>query len=366
MPGVRRLATCLMPAAVFQGVIVGGGYGTGREVVEYVSRHGPWGGLAACAVIALGFALVLATSFALAQALRLADYRHFLRTLLGPGWVIYECLFLVLLVIVLAICGAAAGTALEDGFGLPLAGGASLVFAAVVVLNYCGRTLVERSLLVWTVLTMTGLVALLAALAREDFAALGTVFAAAAPPAAGAWLSGAKFAIYNSALIPVLIYCAAELPDRRTALAAGLVAGVFGMLPALALHLAFMLRYPAIVAEPLPTLRLLGEFGLERWVSPYFVLLFGTVVLTAVGVLHGLNERVDGWLADHGRPPAPRAVHAALAGGLLLLSLAAARFGIVALVAQGYGALAWGFFVVFTLPLLVRGTRLLFERGSSS
>jgi len=219
-----------------------------------------------------------------------------------------------------------------------------------VVLSYCGRTLVERSLLVWTVLTMTGLVALLAALAREDFAALGTVFAAAAPPAAGAWLSGAKFAIYNSALIPVLIYCAAELPDRRTALAAGLVAGVFGMLPALALHLAFMLRYPAIVAEPLPTLRLLGEFGLERWVSPYFVLLFGTVVLTAVGVLHGLNERVDGWLA----------------GGLLLLSLAAARFGIVALVAQGYGALAWGFFVVFTLPLLVRGTRLLFERGSSS
>jgi uncharacterized membrane protein YkvI len=48
-----------MPAAVFQTVIIGGGYGTGREVVEYVTKHGAWGGFIATAIIAIIFAAVL-------------------------------------------------------------------------------------------------------------------------------------------------------------------------------------------------------------------------------------------------------------------------------------------------------------------
>lgn len=35
----------LVPAGVFQSLMIGGGYGTGREVVEYFSRFGFLGGL---------------------------------------------------------------------------------------------------------------------------------------------------------------------------------------------------------------------------------------------------------------------------------------------------------------------------------
>ena len=35
----------VMPGLVFQGVLIGGGYGTGREIVEYFMR---WGDSSGC------------------------------------------------------------------------------------------------------------------------------------------------------------------------------------------------------------------------------------------------------------------------------------------------------------------------------
>ena len=90
-----------MPAAVFQTVIIGGGYGTGREIVEYVTKHGALGGFIATSIIAIIFAAVLSTSFIFAQKFKAYNYRSFLRALLGPFWIIYDILFLLLLVLVL-------------------------------------------------------------------------------------------------------------------------------------------------------------------------------------------------------------------------------------------------------------------------
>ena len=42
-----------VPGLVFQGVLIGGGYGTGRELVEYFMKYGPLGGI-------LGMFLVMA------------------------------------------------------------------------------------------------------------------------------------------------------------------------------------------------------------------------------------------------------------------------------------------------------------------
>ena len=37
--------TYLMPGFIFQSIVVGGGYGTGRELVEFFMIEGPLGGL---------------------------------------------------------------------------------------------------------------------------------------------------------------------------------------------------------------------------------------------------------------------------------------------------------------------------------
>ena len=41
----RFLRVYVVPGAVFQSVMVGGGYGTGREIVEYFTTFGSLGGL---------------------------------------------------------------------------------------------------------------------------------------------------------------------------------------------------------------------------------------------------------------------------------------------------------------------------------
>jgi len=358
------IARYFVPAAVFQGVIVGGGYGTGREVVEFVSRHGPGGGVIACAVIAAGFAAVLAVSFMLAVSYRVRDYRHFLKLLLGPAWVFYEALFIALLVIVLAVVGSAAGEALADGFGLPYAPAVGVILGAVLVCNYFGRRLVERALGTWTLLLMAGLAAFVVAVLSSP---AHTVVVAAAPalPVLDAARSGLQFAVYNSALIPVLVYCVAHLERRRDALLAGIVAGFGGALPALLLHLCFMSHTPAVLAEPIPTWWLLEAIGAQAFLPLYFVLLAGTIVLTAVGVLQGVNERLDGWREDRGAAPLSRRTHALVAASLVLVSLLLARVGIIDLVARGYGLLAWGFLAVFTVPLLTRGILLVHRQGVS-
>jgi uncharacterized membrane protein YkvI len=352
---VNKLHAIVVPAAVFQSVIVGGAYGTGREVVEFISSYGALGGLLAIAVAGLCFGLVLAASFEFARVFAAWDYRHFLRALLGPAWITYELMFGALLIIILAVTGAAAGNVLADALGVPSAVGVAVLFVLVVSLNFFGRRIVERTLSVGALVLLTGLLAYGIAIFIHEETELWSGFSADSV-GAGWWLSGIKFAVYNSALVPVLLYSARNLPDRASTLWAGALAALFGVLPAALFHLTFIAGGPELIHQPLPTYWMIERF-IPAAAPLYVIILFATIVQTGVGVLQGLNERLDGWYREkHARTLSPT-FHAVVAGCVLLCSLLLSHLGLVALVARGYGGLAWGFFFVFTLPLLTAGLR---------
>lgn len=350
----RRVAVWLVPAGVFQSVIVGGAYGTGREVAEYMTQYGALGGLLAIALVMLGLTAVLAACFEFARVFRVYDYRSFVRELLGAWWPAYEVCFVLLLVIVLAVTGSAAGLTLQNTFGLEARTGTAAVLVAVVACNFFGRRLVEASLTAGAIALSSGLLAygaLVATRAGDDI--LHTLAAAEIEP--GWWVSGFKFTLYNSALVPVLLYATTAVRTRREAIGTAAVAAFAGVLPALVLHLSFLARYPSIVKEALPAYAMIAEFGTRAFLWVYVGLLFVTIVQTGVGVLQGLNERLDAWSAERRARPLPKWAHAAIAGLAFALSVALARAGIVALIARGYGTLAWCFLVVFTLPALTLG-----------
>ena len=73
----------VVPAGVFQSLMIGGGYGTGREVVEYFSRYGFVGGLLGLVLVTACFAVLLAVSYEFARLYHVYDYRRFCRELLG-------------------------------------------------------------------------------------------------------------------------------------------------------------------------------------------------------------------------------------------------------------------------------------------
>jgi uncharacterized membrane protein YkvI len=350
----HRAAVLLVPAGVFQSVIVGGAYGTGREVAEYVSAYGALGGLFAIAAVAAGFALLLGLCFEFARVFRVYDYRSFLRELLGPYWLGYEICFLLLLVVVLAVTGAAAGTVLANTFGIEPVTGTLGMLVAVVACNFFGRRLVEMTLTVGALALSAGLLAyawLVGSQAGEDI--LSAVMAGGVEPG---WLvSAGQFTLYNSALVPVLLYATSSIRTRGEAIGAALVAALAGVLPAIVLHLSFLARHPAAIEQEIPAYWMISEFGTRQFLWLYVCLLFVTIVQTGVGVLQGLNERIDAWSAEARARPLPKWGHALIAGAAVLMSLGLSRAGIVALIAKGYGTLAWCFLVVFTLPVLTIG-----------
>ena len=131
---MRFLSIYFMPGAVLQSVMIGGGYGTGRELVEFFTRYGIANGFLGQLLATLLVSAIFATTLALAVRFQTFDYRSFFRLLLGRAWILFEVVLLVLFVLVLAVMGSAAGGILQDSFGLPSRTGAVVMLVFVVLL----------------------------------------------------------------------------------------------------------------------------------------------------------------------------------------------------------------------------------------
>ena len=74
----------LLPGFVFQSVVIAGGYGTGRELVEFFLNYGPLGGLLGMLLVTtVIWSLILAVTFEFSRKFRAYDYRTFFKKLLG-------------------------------------------------------------------------------------------------------------------------------------------------------------------------------------------------------------------------------------------------------------------------------------------
>ncbi len=72
----RFFRVYIVPGAVFQSVMVGGGYGTGREIVEYFTSYGAVGGVLGLCVAYLVLATVLAATSAVVVCVVLVAARR--------------------------------------------------------------------------------------------------------------------------------------------------------------------------------------------------------------------------------------------------------------------------------------------------
>ena len=349
----RFVRVIVIPAAVFQSVIFGGAYGTGAEISQFISSLGPVGGMLALAVAGLGWGLTMALSFELARLKQTYEYRGFLKALIGPAWIAFEVLFLVSLLIVLAVNGSAAGSVLNDQLGVPSLVGVGLMFAAVIGLNYAGRTLLAESMTICMIALCLVLVIYSAMTFMQFHDSIALTLREA--PSHGNWAArGLQYMLYSTGVVPVLLYSARDIHTRGEAIVSGFTAGFLGVFPALVFHFTFMAD-PASLGEKLPTYYMIGKLASPWLMVTYIVVLFAMIIQTCAGLLQGVIERLDAWLLEQrGRKGDPLA-HSVLAGVVLLVSLLLASFGITALVAKGYGNMAWGYLIIYVIPLLTIG-----------
>jgi uncharacterized membrane protein YkvI len=344
----------LLPAFSFMSVVIGGGYATGRELVEFFMPAGPIGGLAGMAVAALIWSLIFGLSLEFARSTNSYEYQSFFRHLLGPAWVLFEVAYLVMLLLVVAVLGAASGAMIGDLAGTPLWFGTALFVVLVALLAWSGTAAIERFFSAWGVALFCAYALLLVVALIHFGGRIGEVLSNAEP--ARDWLEGGVvYAGYNLAAMPALLFCARHLTTRRDAVVAGALAGPIAMIPGALLYLALLASYPQILTAPIPLHLVLRALDLPWLATAMQIAIFGTLVQTGVGMLHGFNERLAPVCARHTRL-ALRTWRVVVSVAVLLIAIVlAGKLGIIDLIAKGYAHISWVIIAVYVIPLLSVG-----------
>ena len=349
--------TYFIPGLIFQSITIGGGYGTGRELVEFFLKRGPADGLKGMLVAALIWSLILAVTFELARLSRSYDYRSFIRTLLGKAWWTYELVYALGMVLVISVVGSASGEILTEMTGLANIWGILLMCFGVGILAFAGSLWIERVLSLWSI-ALYAFYFLLVILFFNQFS--DSIFQALESPGGdGAWfLGGVKYAAYNVGIVPAMLYVVRHLHTKKEALLSGSIAGILTMIPGVFIYLAMLSQYPGIEEQVIPANYLMGRLGIPGFQLVFQIILFGTLIETGVGIIHGFNERMAGTLEEQGKTFSGinRLV---IAGIILVVAIYLAdAIGLVDLIAKGYGALTWGYWIVFLIPVLTYGLYL--------
>lgn len=349
----------ILPGLVIQAVIVGAGYATGRELVEFFVSKGPANGLLGMGVTALAFTIVTMVSFELARRARAFDYQSFCRIYLGRFAVVFELGYFALLLLTLSVVSAAAGKLIGGKLGVSETASAIAFMAVVACLVLFGSKVIERIISAWSILFYVTYLTLFALVVTKFGAQLNAAIDFATLQVPTAIWSGVSFFGYNVVVVPVLIFVARNFESRRDALIAGALAGPLVLLPGFAFLFALSAFYPEIIAAPLPVSVVLEKLQWPAFEQAINLVVLGAFVKTGAGLLHGFNERIARGIADRGAVM-PRYGRPAIALAAMMVAVyAAASFGLIDLIGKGYRFSSYFFLIVFVLPLLTRGLWLL-------
>jgi uncharacterized membrane protein YkvI len=358
----------VLPAIILQSVLIGGGYATGREIVTYGAKYGSAGWLAVVAIW-VGFTVMAVLTFEVARTFDVYDYKSFIEQIIGRAWPVFDLLFLVMAVLVIAIMASAAGNIMEQTIGIPYLGGVGIVILVVGVLSYAGESLIERFKTGGTTFLYLAYIVFGAIVLSATWGEITTVFATGstgyvddAGPVS-VLQSGILYVGYNLVVFPAVFFALRRQTTRRESIVSGVLAGSLMTLPVAITYVAFMGFDPAesVMGAPVPWLPVLERVGGTALIAFYGVVMGWTLIETSVGLIHALVDRIDENIAAvrvgplEGQTSLSKLQSGALAVGVLVGALLLSRVGIIALVAQGYTIMAYVFIALFAVPLLTVG-----------
>jgi len=310
-------------------------------------------------------AVISALTFEFARMARTYDYRSFLRAMIGPFWIGFEACIAVLFLIVIAIVASAAGTLLSDRMGIPETPGLLLMLCIIGVLAWFGRELVEKVMIVLTVLLFVAFTFYFVAVIHHQGDWFDLRHLDAIGQTRSSWVMPAlQFAFYTSPIAPCVLFATRGITERKDALLSGGLCGLIFMVPAYLFHLSFLGALPAIVEQKVPVYWMIEQLRTPLLTPVYLLAMLGTFIGTATGFIQAINERLDYWVKERvGKALSPR-THTGVAAAGFLISAALGQFGISALIAKGYGTVAGGFMIFFVIPVLTIGPyRVFFKNG---
>ena len=359
----------VLPGIILQSVMIGGGYATGREIVEYGAKYGALGWLSGLGTF-LGFAVIAALTYELIRLTKAYDFKTFMKTIGGPLWIVFDIVYLLFMVVIIAVMASATGNIVEQTLGLNYWVGVVAITVVVAILNFYGSRLIERFETLGTVALYAGYIIFSVLVIGTFGKNISTVFAnhdtsfiEGSVSAGKALWSGVLYCAYNLVVMPATFFTIERQTRRVESVVSGIIGGVLATIPWFLTYFAVMCFYPNpdVLGASVPWLAMM-----QGTAGPVVIAIFGivmgwTLIETSTGIIHAALERVNNGLKEAHKPPMTGKQQAILTIIVLVGSMVLAKVGIIDLIATVYNALSYAFLAIYVLPLITVGVYKIFK-----
>ncbi|BAQ10080.1 hypothetical protein OXB_1609 [Bacillus sp. OxB-1] len=281
--------------AAFIGLIVGAGFASGQEILQFFTSFG-YAGIAGSLVATALFAFIGMNLTQLGSRLQSASHKDVIYHICGRYLgVVVDFIITFFLFGVTVVMLSGAGAIFEQQFGIPSIIG-SIVVTALAILTITLN--VKRVIALISAVTpfLLVLVIIIMVYSLMNFDASSAEIAAAVEqqkPAAANWILGALLYVsYNIAAgASMLTVMGGTVKDQKVAGWGGIIGGIGLGLLILLINISMLTRLSEISEVPMPMLFLANQMSPIIGIIMTIVLL-GMIYNTAVGMLYAFTARL--------------------------------------------------------------------------
>lgn len=282
----------LQVAFTYMGTVVGAGFATGQEILQFFTRFGFWGaagiGLSTMMFIWLGAKMML-----IAYDIGARSYEDLNKVLFGERLGVWVSHFmLIVLVGVNAVMLAGAGSIFHEHLGLSYQAGLLLTMLACFLLLRGGMSAIMTiNTIVVPIMLLFTVFLIIDTLQTPGSDRWLLEISDLSPWAA--WASPFLYAAFNLCMAQaVLVPLGREIADRRTIIAGAWTGGIGIGFMLLVGHIALSTYMPGIAQYAIPMGGIARELGIYiQWI--YLFLIFAEIFTTLVSDIFGLTLQLE-------------------------------------------------------------------------
>ncbi len=288
----RSWITSFQIAAVYVGTVVGAGFATGREIVEFFTKYGVFG-LAGILLVGILFMFVGTKMLILSKRIKAASYQDVMIYLFGLKIGRFVNIFMLIVLLGLtSIMLSGAGAIFREQLGLSVRLGVIItILLTVIVMNFGVKGLFSVNLIVVPMLIIFSLLLAVQAFSADTLGVIPEDSSASLK-----WIISAfSYAAFNLTMASaVLVPLANEIKDEKVLKRGGMLGGLFLTAILISSHIALS-TLPNVERFDIP----MAEVMKTTFYAIYFIyiaVIYGEVFTSVIGNLYGLERQIASFL----------------------------------------------------------------------
>jgi uncharacterized membrane protein YkvI len=285
---MRSWASSFQVAAVYIGTVVGAGFATGREIVEFFMKYGVFG-LAGILLAGFLFIFIGTKMLILSKRINATSYQDLMNYLFGRKIGSFINIFMLIILFGLtSIMLSGAGAVFKEQLGFSVKLGVIItIILTIAVMIFGVKGLFSVNMIVVPMLILFSTILAVQSFSVEAFCAVP-----ADAPTSPKWiLSAISYAAFNLTMASaVLVPLASEIHDEKVLRRGGMLGGLLLTMILISSYIALS-TLPNVMEFDIP----MAEVMKTTFYAFYFIyiaVIFGEIFTSVIGNLYGLEKQL--------------------------------------------------------------------------